>query len=198
MRSSSTPPPESGSAKPSANSSKTSKAQKNASHDVPSTASEQPSTLQRRQEIPPPDPTPETVAGLEGRLNYHLAQIDTLKARRQWLFEQRELDWIILTRLQRDGLRREEKLMRDRIDALSATRRSFQLILSWHQEESETLSAQVKSRMEMEKLARDKVEREKAIQRWVDSEEQWDQEKESEGGDTDQGHGALRVSGNRL
>jgi hypothetical protein len=130
---------------------------------------------------PPPDPTPETIAGLEGRLNFHLAQIDMMRARKQWLFEQRERDWIILTRLQRDGLRREEKYLQDRVDALSACRHACQFTLWWHQEESERLGALVKSRMEVEKAARDKVEREKAIQRWVASEEARDRAREQEG-----------------
>ena len=88
--------------------------------------------------------------------------------------------------------------MRDRVDALSAARRTFQFNLSWHQEESERLSALVKSGMEMEKQARDKAEREKAIQRWVDTEEKWDQEQERERQATDPENGGLRASGNRL
>lgn len=83
-----------------------------------------------------------------------------MRSRKQWLHEQRERDWIILARLQREpGRAREAKYMEDRVEALSECRQSCKQNMWWHQDESERLAALVKRTVGKVKAVKEMAER---------------------------------------
>ncbi|KAI9852948.1 MAG: Serine--tRNA ligase, mitochondrial [Thelocarpon superellum] len=97
---------------------------------------------------PPPDPTPSDPGAIEGLLNFHLSQLDTISLRMQWLNEQMDRDNIVLVRLQRDiGRDREAKYMEDRVQALWECKRAFSRNVTWHRHESSRLSGLIKGKV---------------------------------------------------
>ena len=92
-------------------------------------------------------PSPCTPPAIEGLLNFHLSQLDTLSLRVQWLNEQMDRDGIVLVRLQREGGReREAKYMEDRVQALWECKRGFGRNVKWHRHESERLAGLIKGK----------------------------------------------------
>ncbi|KAI9841572.1 MAG: hypothetical protein M1837_000618 [Sclerophora amabilis] len=83
------------------------------------------------------DPTPETQEGIEERLNFHYAQLNTLEPRAARLTEEVERDDIILQRLRlSEAWNWESTLIRERIRGANGYRNVCSNNIEWHKSEA--------------------------------------------------------------
>ncbi|KAI9823352.1 MAG: hypothetical protein M1819_001360 [Sarea resinae] len=102
---------------------------------------EPPVRIPRRPRTPPPDPTPRLKKDVEGVLNYHLAQQETLANRVHYLNECMDLDIIVMNRLQEETARRREaRYVEDRIQSFFDCKKLLRKNIQWHINEAHRLA----------------------------------------------------------